>query len=212
MSALFRMGPVALLLGLAACASGPVHYYTLLAPSAYATPPQPPAGFLVDVLPVGVPSGLDQAQMVVRQGATGVTVLDGERWASPLSDEVRSALSAVLTQRLGTQDLAGLPQPSGKPVLRIKLQIRRLDVWPGDRVQLEASWSLGFAGDSADSRLSCYGHFDELANGGYTEMVKAQQHAIVALAAQIDTDARHWARSNDMTCSQETGVEHEAQH
>ncbi|QCP53651.1 membrane integrity-associated transporter subunit PqiC [Trinickia violacea] len=211
MNALFRLGPVALLLGLAACASEPVHYYTLLAPSARETSPQPPADFLIDVLPVGVPSHLDQAQWVVRQGTTGVTTLDRERWASPLGDEVRSALSAELTRRLGTQDIAGLPQPSGKPVLRIKLQIRRLDAWPGERVQLDANWSLGFAGDAADSRLLCHGHFDEPANGSYAELVKAQQHAIAALTARIDTDAREWARSNNVNCSPERGVEHEAQ-
>lgn len=211
MHALFRMGSLAFFLGLAACASTPVHYYTMLAPSAYATSPQSPADFLIDVLPVGVPSYLDQAQLVVRQGTTGVTVLDGERWASPFGDELRNALSAELTQRLGTQDIGGLPRPSDKPLLRIKLQVRRFDAWPGERVQLEAAWSLSFAGDPADSRLSCYGHFDEPANGGYAGMVKAQQHAIAELAARIDIDARRWEHSHDMACYSGSGAGHDAQ-
>ncbi|TDN58948.1 PqiC family protein [Paraburkholderia sp. BL10I2N1] len=205
MNALFRLGSVALLLGLAACASEPVHYHTLLAPSA-GTSPQQPVDFLIDVLSVGIPSNLDQAQLVVRQGTNGVTVLDGERWASPLGDEVHGALSAELTQRLGTQNIAGLPQPSGKPVMRIKVQIRRFDAWPGQRVQLDANWSLGLAGDAANSRLVCSGHFDEPADVSYSGMVTAQQRAIAVLAARIDADARRWERSRNPGCALESSV------
>lgn len=52
-------------------------------------------------------------------------------WLFGLCDEIRSALSAELTQRLNTQDISGLAQPPDKPVLRIKVQVRRLDNWPG---------------------------------------------------------------------------------
>ncbi|RDJ98433.1 PqiC family protein [Paraburkholderia lacunae] len=212
MNALLRLGPVALLLSLVACASEPVHYHTLLAPSpSTASPPQQPVDFLIEVMPVGIPSNLDQVQLVVRQGTNGVAVLDGERWASPFGDEVRGALSAELTQRLGTQNIAGLPQPSGKPLLRIKLQIRRFDAWPGQRVQLDANWSLGFANDFTNSRLLCSGHFDEPADGGYSGMVTAQQRVIATLAARIDTDARHWVRSQSMGCPLEASI-NEAQH
>ncbi|BFG80560.1 hypothetical protein PTKU46_85940 [Paraburkholderia terrae] len=201
MRSLLRPGLVVLLLGVAACASDPVHYHTLLAPSAGATSSQPPVNFLIDVLPVGIPSNLDQTQLVVRRGASGVSVLDGERWAGPLADEVRGALSAELTQRLGTQNIAGLPQPSGTPILRIKLEVRRFDVWPGQRVRLDADWSLGLANDAANSRLLCYGQFDEPANGSYAGIVIAQQRALAALATRIDTDARRWVHSRAAGCS-----------
>ncbi|TKC86820.1 membrane integrity-associated transporter subunit PqiC [Trinickia terrae] len=207
--ALFRVGPAALLLGLAACASEPVHYHTLLAPSAGAVSPQQPVDFLIDVLPVGIPASLDQTQQIVRQGTNGMAVLDGERWASPFGEEMRGALSAELTRRLGTQDTAGLPPP-GKPLLRIKVQVRRFDTWPGQRVRLDADWSLGFAADTANRRLLCHGDFDEPAGGSYAETVTAQQRAVAALAARIDIDARRWARSRSVACSQESS-EREAQ-
>lgn len=50
-----------------ACASPPVHYYSLLAPSGETITTKPPAPFMVDVLPVGIPSQNDQSQLVVRQ-------------------------------------------------------------------------------------------------------------------------------------------------
>lgn len=202
MNTLCRLGSIALSLGLAACASEPVHYHTLLAPSANTAALSPPADFLIEVLPVGIPSNLDQAQLVVRQGVSGLTVLDSERWASPLSDEVHDALSAELSQRLATQNVAGLPQPAGRPVLRIKLQVRRFDAWPGQRVQLDADWTLGFADDTTNNRLLCRGRFEQPANGGYPEMVAAQQRAIAALAARIDADARQLAQSRSLACAQ----------
>ena len=183
-----------------ACASPPVHYYSLLAPSGETITTKPPAPFMVDVLPVGIPSQNDQSQLVVRQGAAGAVVLDNERWTGPLDDEIRSALSSVLTHELATQDVAGLPQTSARPVLRIKLQLRRFDAWPGQRVQLDADWSLGFANEAGKPRLVCRGYLDEPAPGGYPEMVQAQQRLVAALARRIATDARAWAHSRQAAC------------
>ncbi|ELY2785163.1 PqiC family protein [Klebsiella pneumoniae] len=193
-------GFLAPVLFLNACASPPVHYYSLVAPPRGTITTEPPAPFLVDVLPVGIPSQNDQSQLVVRQGTTGAFVLDNERWTGPLDDEIRTALSSVLTQQLATQDVAGLPQTSGRPVLRIKLQLRRFDAWPGQRVQLDADWSLGFAHEAGSPRMICRGYLDEPAPGGYPEMVQAQQRLVAALASRIATDARAWARSRQAAC------------
>lgn len=197
-----RSALAALALGLAACATPlPVHYHTLLAPPPAAATAEPAVPFLIDVLPVGVPARLDQAQLVVRQADSGIVVLDGERWAGPFGDELRNALSAELGHRLGTQDIAGLPRPSGKSVLRIKVQLRQLDAWPGQKVQLAADWSLGFANEAADVRLLCSGKYEELAPGSYAELVQAQQRAIAAMAASVAADARDFAKSRSARCA-----------
>lgn len=65
--------------------------------------------------------GLDAAQLLVRQGDSSVVALDGERWIGPFADEARDALSAQLTQRLATTDVAGLAPSVDKPVLHIKV-------------------------------------------------------------------------------------------
>jgi|LNAP01.1.fsa_nt_gb uncharacterized lipoprotein YmbA len=195
------LAPLALALGLGACASAPVQYYTLSAPSAYATTAEQPAAFLIDVLPVGVPAPLDQPQWVVRQGDSGIAVLDDQRWAGPLGDELRSALSVELTHRLDTQDIAGLARPAGKSTLRIKLQVRRFDAWPGQRVQLGADWSLGFADEADSAQLVCGGLFEQAAAGGSPELARAQQRMVAALAARIATDARRLSSSRGALCS-----------
>lgn len=202
-----RLAALALLcaaLGVTACSSpAPIHHYTLLPPpAADGHPAAAPVPFLIDVLPVGLPEHLDQQPLVVRQGRGGtVAVLDEERWVGPLGDELRNALSVHLSERLGTQDVSGLASSAEQQVLRVKVQVRRLDAWPGNQVQLEAGWSLGFANNSSKARLVCQGRFNEAAADGYPALVQAQQRAVSALAARIASDARAWGSSQKAKCT-----------
>lgn len=206
MKRLVRLCQLAAVVGLTACSSAPVHYHTLLAPTEQVAATGQPAPFLIEVLPVGIPVQLDQPQLVVRQGDSGVAVLDGERWAGPLGDELREALSAKLTRRLATQDIAGLARPNDKQVMRVKVQVRRFDIWPSQRSQLDADWSLGIADEAGNARLTCRGQFDATAHGGYPELVQAQQRLIAELAARIAADARAWSLSRNAACSNLTAT------
>lgn len=197
------LGALTLILG--ACSSSPVHYYTLLAPSAPAVAINESVPFLLDILPIALPEQLDQPQLVVRQGVSGIVMADGERWAGTLGDELRQALSAELTSRLATRDIAGLVKPANKSVLRIKLLVRRLDFWPGQKLELEADWSLVMLdapGNTQLAQLFCHGRFSESAKGGYPELAQAGQRAISALAARIAADARGQALSPHAECAE----------
>lgn len=198
----FRICLLALPFGLAACsASAPVRHYTLLNPQADARYRGAPARFAVEVLPVALPEYLNQPQLVVRQDDSGMlAVLDDERWLGPLDEEIRNAFSAQLVERLGTQDVAGLSWPGDMQVIKVKLQVRRLDAWPGKRVQLEAGWTLGDARQPGAARLVCHGRFEEPANAGYPALVQAQQRLIAALARQVGRDATAWSVSRQSKC------------
>lgn len=204
MKRLTRLCLLASLAGLSACSSAPVHYYTLLAPAVPAAESAQPSPFLIEVLPVGVPAQADQPQLVVRQGGSsgsGVAVLDGERWAGPLGDEVRAALSASLTRLLATQDVAGISRPGDKPVMRIKVQVRRFDLWSGHGAQLDADWSLGVADEPGNARLACHARLEAPTAGGYPDLVQAQQRLIAELADRIAADARAWSLSRHGACT-----------
>jgi uncharacterized lipoprotein YmbA len=201
MKRLLRLCQLAAIAGLTACSSAPVHYYTLLAPSEQGTVAGAPSNFLIEVLPVGIPAQADQPQLVIRQGSGGVAVLEGERWAGPLSDEIRESLSEALTRSLGTQDVAGLARPGDRQLMRIKVQVRRFDNWPGKQAQLDADWSLGMA-DEPVLRLSCREQLDAPAPGGYGELVQGQQRLIAELGNRIGAGARAWAQSRKVACSQ----------
>lgn len=191
-------------LALAACGgSAPVRYYTLVPPvdevstatQAAIVPPATP--FQFELLPVGVPAQADQPQLVVRQGGQGVAVLDGERWIAPLGDEVRGALSADLARQLRTQDITGLAA-GARPVLRIKVDLRRFDSVPGSYALIDAAWSVRALQGGAT--LSCTSQVRESVGEGYAALVQGHQRALSELAARIAAGAQAVGAGQPATC------------
>lgn len=196
---LLAMG-AALVLG--GCASAPLHYYTLMAPAepqAAAPGPADGAGLPFELLPVSVPAQVDQPQLVVREGGQGVALLEGERWIAPLGSEVRDALSADLARELHSQDANGLPD-SNKPLLRIKLDLRRFDSQPGSYALIAGSWSVRVLHAPHGGALTCTSRISESVGAGYNALVQGHQHAIAALAAQIASVARALGANQAASC------------
>jgi hypothetical protein len=189
-------------LSLAACASSPLHYYTLVAPadSAAVIAPGEAASPPFELLPVSVPAQVDQPQLVVRQGGQGMTMLDSERWIAPLGDEVRSALSADLSRQLHSQDVTGMVgSGSDKPLLRIKLDLRRFDSQPGSYALIEGAWSVHLLG-ARPGVLACTSRISETVGSGYDALVQGHQRAISQLAGQIAAAARALGNGQAPVC------------
>lgn len=177
------------LLALAGCASAPVHYYTLVAPAANPSPATAPASLPFELLPVNVPAQVDQPQLVVRQGAQGVALLEGERWIAPLANEVRDALSADLARALNSRDISGLAG-SDKPSLRIKLDLRRFDSQLGSYAMIEGAWSVRLLHGAQPAGISCTSRVSEAVGANYPALVQGHQRALDQLAMQIAAAAR----------------------
>lgn len=193
-------GLFAVSLLLAACASAPMHYYTLVAPvDAGATSVPGVASLPFELLPVGIPAQVDQPQLVVREGAQGMAVLGSERWIAPLGDEVRGALSADLARELHSQDVSGLPG-SDKPVLRIKLDLRRFDSQPGGQALVEGAWSVRLLHGVQPATLSCTSQISEPVGPGYPALVQGHQRAIARIAAQIAAVGRALGTGQAAVC------------
>ncbi|MCW8808138.1 MAG: PqiC family protein [Rhodanobacter sp.] len=195
-----RLLALAATLALGACASAPLHYHTLVAPAAEPAVGRVSPSLAFELLPVSVPAQVDQPQLVVRQGRQGVLLLGSERWIAPLSDEVRSALSADLARDLQSQDVSGLPDSGGKPVLRIKLDLRRFDSQPGDYALIEGSWSVRVLHATPERALACSSRVREAVGPGYDALVQGHQRAIATLAAQIVAVARSLANAEMPLC------------
>jgi len=189
------LGASALTVALAACSSAPTHFHTLVPPSApLATAPAP---FVIDVQAVGVPPQVDQPALVLRHGATGIAVADGERWASPLGDEIRGALAADLAGRLATHDAHGLPRAKDAKVIRVQLDVHRFDSEVGGNATLEAGWSVR-TGDGPSA--SCASRVSEPAGSSYDSLVEAHQRAIGQVADQLAAAVRAVANGQPATC------------
>lgn len=170
------------LLALAACASAPTQYYTLL------PPPAPPvaatAPFRIEVQPVDLPSQVATPLLVVRTGTGEMVPVDTRRWIAPLGDEIRAALSAELSRRLGAQDVYGLSgaATAGAPIWHIGLKVQRFESALGVSARIDALWTLRRA-DAAP--LTCASSVSENVAPGYEALAEGHQRAVAELAARI---------------------------
>ncbi|SFW60195.1 PqiC family protein [Luteibacter sp. UNCMF366Tsu5.1] len=190
-------GLLALIGGLGACASSPTHFHTLVPPAA--PPASGTAAFVIDVQPVGVPPQVDQPALVLRQGASSIAVLDGERWASPLGDEIRAALSTDLSARLGTHDVHGLPRARDAKVVRVQFDVRRFDSVLGGDATVEGAWSV--RGPAEGAAVTCASRVSEPAGSSYDSLVDAHQRALGKVADQLAVAIRSLAAGQAATCA-----------
>ncbi|RCL25141.1 hypothetical protein C6A77_14600 [Pseudomonas sp. AFG_SD02_1510_Pfu_092] len=158
-----------LLAVLAGC-STPNNYHTLV-PSE----PVRDSGQRIQVARVAVPPQVDRPQLVVRQGQSGLAILETEWWGANLVDEFRSAL----------QDQLGGPVAGGKASLRVDVQ--RFDSVPGRYAALEAVWRLTRAGDA---ELTCRTSLQTPADNSITGLVNAHQANLRKLAEAVRGSAR----------------------
>ena len=183
----------------AGCTSAPVRYYTLTPPPAK-TWPASETTFTIDVHVVRTPPQLNRSELMVRTGPTEVMLLENERWASPVNDEIKDALRLELQRRLG--QTTGLRPVFTK--LTLDIDVQQLEAELGQHAQLEASWSatLSAAGPrSAGARaISCTFQADEKIHTGYAGMVEGYQREIAALADAIVAVLTNTAGGVDPSC------------
>jgi len=190
-----RLLGAAVAMALAGCASAPMHYYTLIPPAAepaaapVAAADQGLAGLPFELLPVSVPAQVDVPQLVLREGGQRVAMLEGRRWIAPLGSELRGALSADLARQLHSQDVSGLPG-NQRPLLQIKLDLRRFDSQLDGYALIEAGWSVRVLHAAHGGALACSSRVRETVGPGYDALVQGHQRALAQLAAQIAGVAR----------------------
>ncbi|MBF7141172.1 MULTISPECIES: PqiC family protein [Pseudomonas] len=190
-------------LALAACASEPTGYHTLLAPQAVPDrlPVAAPA-YQFEMQQVRMPVQVDQPQLVVRQGQGSLAILENERWSGPLADEFHDALTQRLEQRLGTRDIAGLPRTPGVPVLSLRADVRRFDTVVGQYALVDVVWSLSLTDTTTKQRnhLTCSTLLQQPTTGGLNELVLAHQQLIDRLASTIAGTVSHWVTTPSSGC------------
>jgi uncharacterized protein len=174
----------------AACTSVPIRYYTLI------PPPDKPlraaeATLAIEVRVVHLPPQLNRSELMVRTGPTETTLLENERWASPMKDEIMSGWPSSLTK------------------LVIDIDVQRLEAELGRYALLEASWTANLSGAGqlpSDARATtCTFRADEEIHSGYAAMVEGYQREIAALADAVVAALTSSARGVDAPCQTSLG-------
>jgi uncharacterized lipoprotein YmbA len=166
------------------CTSAPVRYYTLTPPPAKALPASEttPA---IEVRVVHVPPQLNRSELMVRTGTTELTLLENERWASPVNDEIKNAVRLELQRRLSR--MTGLRPAFTK--LKLDIDVQHLEAELGRHALLEATWSATISATDQQSNgarvTTCSFQADEKIRTGYAGIVEGYQREIAALADAI---------------------------
>ena len=188
------------------CTSAPVHYYTLAAPPDKNLPAAQNT-LAIDVRVVHIPPQLNRSELIVRAGSSEITLLDNERWASPVSDEIKNAVRLELQRRLGR--LSGLRPDFTKLTLDIDLQ--RLEAELGQHAVLEASWVATLSATAQRSNgarvTACTFKADEKIHIGYAGIVEGYQREIAALADAIVAVLTSPANGSDCQNSTEVSAD-----
>ncbi len=137
-------------IAVSACAASPqIRYYTL---SIEADPKMPVSSGTIGrrnsyaVGAVTIPDLLDRPQIVLRSSANAIEVLDYDRWAAPLSDELQRVLVGDLSARLGENSIIDPGLMSARRIdRRITISILEFDPARKNESVLEASWMISDA-------------------------------------------------------------------
>jgi uncharacterized lipoprotein YmbA len=179
----------------------PVRYYTLTPPPDK-TLPASETTLAIEVRVVHTPPQLNRAELMARTGLTEVTLLENERWASPVNDEIKDALRLELRRRQGRMT-------GSRPAkLTLDVDVQHLEAELGRYALLEASWSaiLSYTDQrSNDARATtCTFRADEKIHTGYAGMVEGYQRELAALAETIVAVLTTPASGIDDACKKST--------
>lgn len=160
-----------LLLG--ACRSDPISFHTL-------TPAQPMAGRAgseIAIEGISVPPQVDRPQIVIRQGNSGLAILETEWWGASLADELRSAL----VDQLSNSNI--------QRKVTVRIDVQRFDSVPGQYGLIDVKWRLRAAGAADNGLTTCRSTLRTPSGPSIDELVAAQQNNVKRLAALISQAA-----------------------
>jgi len=140
---------------------------------------------MIEVVPVTVPSQVDQPQIMLRDSTDSLTPLYSERWAAPLTNEVQAALSEGLTRRLGVMDVNAVKPARGQPVWRVQVDVQRFDSIDGRAVMVDATWRVRGINLKAPASLCRTQIHRAVSEPGIAALVQAHQQAMGTLSEQI---------------------------
>lgn len=122
-----------------------------------------------------MPPQVDRPQIVIRQGDSGVAILETQWWAASLVDELRSALVDQLA--------------SNRKNLAVRIEVQRFDSIPGQYALLDVKWRLRQTGTDERTPLTCRTVVQSPSGPTIDDLVIAQQNNVKRFAALLSQAA-----------------------
>ncbi len=161
----------------------PERYHTLL-PIERAVSVAVTAPIYIELLPVKVPEQVDHAQWVVRQPDDSLLMLEQDRWAAPLQDEIRGALVERLTSQWGAIDVRAVAQPQA-PTWRVRVDVQRFESIPSKEARIESTWSVTSTASGGPTLVCRSALREDVSGAGIAPLAAAHRRAVVRLSDEI---------------------------
>ena len=187
MTALRRAGLLCSLV-LSGCVGQADHFYTLnTVPDAARVAGQPTIHVRLQLT---IPSLMDRNEMVLSTSRNGILILDHERWAAPLADQVSQTLARDIEGRRPDVFVGdrGFDRAASPPVM-LKVDIVRMSAQRGGQARIEAHWRIVDSSASVDQLGS--GSFEAAMIGdGYAAVAQAYSQTLSDLAERLAQEVR----------------------
>jgi uncharacterized lipoprotein YmbA len=172
-------------ISLMACAAPRVVRFHTLVPEAppqpIATPVNGKARLPIVLERIRVPASVDQPQWLVRLPDHSLALLEQDRWASPLPDELHRALAERLQLRYGMQEAQTPGQR--QDAVRIRIDVTRFESIPGQAARIDANWTV--TPRQSGRALSCSLLIREPVEAGIAALAAGQRQAVERLGDAI---------------------------
>lgn len=176
---------------LAACvsASPPTRFYTLSRVSDTKNPsagnqvvdPAVTKGISVEVRPVEVPERLKRSQIVINANDSArVNVLETERWASALNDELHDAFANQLRQRFQPADT-----PNATNHYRVHITLDQLSIVPSSYVSAAFHWQINHVQSATDMPSSVVGNCNFTSREAIGNSVDSAVQGLQKIVAEV---------------------------
>ena len=142
----------------------------------------------IGVGPVKIPQYLDRPEMATRITQNSLQFAEFDKWAEPVEKNLTRVLADNLSALLPSDRVSTYPWPDSVPVqYQITLEIIHLEKMAGEKVILDASWSiLGNKGEKLllmkRSKLIM-----PVESAGFEGIASAESRAVVDLSREIAT-------------------------
>lgn len=128
---------------LTACVTKPTpaaRYYILTGPATLNQ--NQTGGPVLEIASLRLPQYLDRPQMVTRPTPQRLQIHDEHRWGDNLQKNIERVLASNLSLQTGSANVLVVPHLVPKVDYRLLLEIQQFERVQGDRVLLEAQWTL----------------------------------------------------------------------
>jgi uncharacterized lipoprotein YmbA len=112
-----------------------------------------------------VPAAMVRSQLVVQVNAIQVNVLEDDRWASPLADEIRNAMLAAVSRQSGAVDVHEMARADNVAVYNVSVDVRRFESWPGSHVLIDVVWTV--RPSNSQETMTCHSVVSRSVSAGY---------------------------------------------